>query len=103
MHGRERQMAEEGLARQPDHHVGVLAERPQQGELLHAGERLAEDEDALGFEFVEAVHRAHSRSEPGASRTFKPLMPGDIRIWQDSREEGATANASSSRSSSSVV
>ena len=103
MHGGKRQMAEEGLAREPDHHVGVLAERPQQGELLHAGEGFAEDEDALGFEFVEAVHVTHSRSEPGASRTFRPLMPGDIRIWQDSREEGATSHASSSRSSSSAV
>ena len=103
MHDRKRQMAEEGLAREPDHHVGVLAERPQQGELLHAGEGFAEDEDALGFEFVEPVHGAHSRSEPGASRTFRPLMPADIRIWQDSRDDGSTARASSSRSSSSVV
>src|SRR5262249_30487755 len=54
-------------------------------------------------EFVEPVHGAHSRSEPGASRTFRPLMPADIRIWHERRDDGSTAKASSSRSSSSVV
>src|SRR3954447_6106471 len=56
MEGRERQTAEERLARQPDHDVGVLAERPQQGDLLQTGKSLAEDVDARGLELVEMVH-----------------------------------------------
>src|SRR3954453_4974305 len=56
MEGRERQTAEEHLARQPDHDVGVLAERPQQVDLLEAAEGFAEDIDALGLELVEMVH-----------------------------------------------
>jgi hypothetical protein len=49
-------VAEKGLAGQPDHHVRILAERPQQGELLHAGERLTKDEDALRLKLVKPVH-----------------------------------------------
>ncbi len=56
MQGRERHAAEEGLARQPDHHVGILAERPQQRQLLQPREGLPEDVDALGLERVEMVH-----------------------------------------------
>ena len=57
MQGRERHAAEEGLARQPDHHVGILAERPQQRELLQPREGLPENVDALRLELVEVVHR----------------------------------------------
>src|SRR6478752_7823318 len=56
MEGRERQAAEKRLACQPDHDVGVLAERPQQGDLLQTAKSLAEDVDALGLELVEMVH-----------------------------------------------
>src|SRR6266702_3212033 len=61
MEGRERQAAEERFPRQPDHDVGVLAERPQQGDLLQAAEGLAEDIDALRLELVEMVHARGSR------------------------------------------
>src|SRR3546814_15173250 len=37
VHHGEGHMAEEGLARQPAHHVGILAERPQHGQRLAAG------------------------------------------------------------------
>ena len=57
MQRRKRHAAEEGLARQPDHHVGILAERPQQRELLQPREGFAENVDALGFERVEVIHR----------------------------------------------
>jgi hypothetical protein len=54
---RKRHAAEEGLARQPDHHVGIFPQRPQQRELLQPRERLAQNVDALRLEFVEMVHR----------------------------------------------
>jgi hypothetical protein len=53
---RERHAAKERLARQPDHHVGILAERPQQRELLQARERFPENVDALRLERVEMIH-----------------------------------------------
>ena len=55
--GREGHAAEEGLARQPDHHVGIFPQRPQQRELFQPCERLAQNVDALRLEFVEMVHR----------------------------------------------
>ena len=57
MQRRERHAAEERLARQPDHHVGILAERPQQRELLQPREGFAQNVDALRLELVEMVHR----------------------------------------------
>src|SRR4029078_2486195 len=57
MQGRKRDAAEEGLARQPDHDVGILAQRPQQRELLQTRERFAQNVDALRLEFVEMIHR----------------------------------------------
>jgi hypothetical protein len=62
VHDRERDAAEERLAGDPDHHVGILAERPQQRDPLHAGEALAEDEDALRFELVQPIQDTHSSS-----------------------------------------
>ena len=47
VHHRERDVAEERLARQPQHDVAVLAERPQDRELVDLVERLAQDVDAL--------------------------------------------------------
>jgi hypothetical protein len=59
MHRGERDPAEKRLARQPDHHVGILSQRPQQRQLLQPRERLAEDVDALRLQRVEVVHRGH--------------------------------------------
>src|SRR4030095_4361022 len=56
MHDRERDVAEERLARQPQHDVGILAQRPQHGDRLQAAEGLAQDVDALVFERVEVAH-----------------------------------------------
>ena len=53
---RKRHPAEEGLARQPDHHVGIFPQRPQQRELLQPRECFAQNVDALRLEFVEMVH-----------------------------------------------
>src|SRR5436853_5559292 len=103
MHYREWHASEERLACQPDHDVGVLAERPQQRDLVESRKSLAENEHALRFEFVETVHRRHSASEPGASRNFRPLVALDTRIWQHRRDVGSTAKASSSRSISSSL
>src|SRR5262245_36263028 len=67
MHDRAGHAPKERLARQPDHHVGILAERPQHGEALQPRECLAQDEDALGFELVETVHGVtliHARRAP---------------------------------------
>ena len=61
MHHRKRHAAEERLARKPDHHVGIFAERPQQRDLLQPRKRLAENENALRFEIVETVHHASLR------------------------------------------
>src|ERR1700761_7365480 len=57
VHARERHPAEEGLARQPDHDVGIFAQRPQQRELLQPRKSLAQDVDALRLQRVEMVHR----------------------------------------------
>ena len=65
MHGGERHAAEEGLARQPDHHVGILPQRPQQRELLQPRERLPENVDALRLELVEMVHRGWRQPSVG--------------------------------------
>ena len=56
VHDREGHAAEEGLAREPDHHVGVFSERPQQRDVLQPRECLAQNVDALRFELVETVH-----------------------------------------------
>src|SRR3981189_361649 len=45
VHGRAGHSAEEGLAREPDHHVGVFAKRPEDGNALEARERFAKDEN----------------------------------------------------------
>lgn len=49
-------MPHERLARQPDHHVAVLAKRPQQGQGLQLAIGLAQDENALGLELVQIIH-----------------------------------------------
>ena len=62
---RERHAAEEGLARQPDHHVGILPQRPQQRELFQPRERLPQNVDALRLELVEVVHRGRRQAVVG--------------------------------------
>jgi len=49
-------VAEKSLSRQPDHDVGVLAERPQHRDILDAVEGLTENENALAFELVQTIH-----------------------------------------------
>ncbi len=56
MHHGKRHPPEERLAGEPDHDVGVLAQRPQHGQPVDAVEGLAQDVDALRFEAVEMVH-----------------------------------------------
>jgi hypothetical protein len=53
MHHRKRHMAEEGLARQPQEDIGVLADGPQHGDLVDAVEGFAKDENALAFQSVQ--------------------------------------------------
>ena len=53
---RERHVAEERLARQPQQHGRVLADRPQHAEALEVAEGLAEDVNALLFQLIEVVH-----------------------------------------------
>ena len=67
MQRRERHPAEERLARQPDHHVGILAERPQQRQLLQPRESFAENVDALGLELVEMIHGQGCRRYRGSA------------------------------------
>src|SRR3984885_11579762 len=57
MQGRKRHAAKERLAREPDHDVGIFAERPQQRQLLEPREGFTENVDALRLEGVEVVHR----------------------------------------------
>ena len=103
VHDRKRHTAEEGFMSEPDHHVGILAERPQQRNLFKPGKGFAQDENALRFEVIKTVHRGHSIFDPGASRTRSPLVSGETRIWQQRRDVSSTANASSRRSTSSSV
>ena len=68
VHGGEGHAAEEGLAREPDHHVGIFSERPQEGDPLEARERFAKDENALRFQLVQAIQRASLRPVLAADR-----------------------------------
>jgi len=53
MNQRERHVAEEGLARQPQQHGRVFANAPQHRQAFKLVERLAQDVDALVFQFVQ--------------------------------------------------
>jgi hypothetical protein len=46
-------VTEEGIVREPNHDIGVLAQRPQQRDAPQSGENLAQDKNALRFEFAE--------------------------------------------------
>ena len=50
MDQREGDMAEKGLARQPEQDGGILADAPEHGEVLKFVESLAQDVDALVFQ-----------------------------------------------------
>jgi hypothetical protein len=80
---RKRQAPEEGLAGEPDHHIGILAERPQQGETLEARKTLAEDEDALCFELAEAIHaRVSRRRRVGAEKNRLAFGRSAVALFQ---------------------
>ena len=72
VHQRQRHVPEEGLAGQPQQHRAVLADRPEHHELLELAIRLAQDVDALGFEFVEMIHYAFLRPTILPSLTCRP-------------------------------
>ncbi len=77
---RKRHPPEKRLAGEPDHDVGIFAERPQQGETLETGEALPKDEDALGFELAETIHRAVHRTIHGAhSGALAGWRPRNLR------------------------
>jgi hypothetical protein len=61
----ERYAAEKGLTRQPDHHVGIFAERPQQRQLLQPRECFPENVDALGLERFEVIHGGRMETHIG--------------------------------------
>ena len=63
VHHRERHVAEERLAHQPQDDVAVLAERPEDRQLVQLGEGLAQDVDALRFQRVQVVHQSIPRSQ----------------------------------------
>jgi hypothetical protein len=77
---RERHVAEERLARQPQHDVAVLAERPQHGEAVQLGVGLAQHVDALRLKDVQMVHAHHLSASRGsashAGATGKPHTLG---------------------------
>ncbi len=57
LHHGKRHAAEECLAREPQHDIGILADRPQHAERLQPVIGFAQDVDALRLELVEMVHR----------------------------------------------
>src|SRR5690606_26729240 len=57
MHQRDRDVAEERLAGQPEQHGAVLADRPQHGEALEVRVRFTKDVYTLVLELVEMVLR----------------------------------------------
>ena len=56
LHHRKRHMAKKRLARQPDHDVRILANRPQHGQRLRLLIRFAQNIDAVGFQAIKAGH-----------------------------------------------
>ena len=56
VHERERDVAEERFARQPQQHGRILADAPEHREVLKLVERLAQDVNALVFEFRKIIH-----------------------------------------------
>ena len=49
-------MAQKGLAGQPNHDIGIFAERPKQRDLAELGKGFAQNVDALRLQLVETVH-----------------------------------------------
>ena len=68
---RERHVAEERLAREPEQDRAVLADRPQHAQVLELRVRLAKDEDALTLQLVEVVHN-QAGTLPTIKRNWKP-------------------------------
>ena len=61
-------MTEERLARQPEQHRAVLADRPEHHQLLELPVCLAEDVYALCFQLVQLVHEGPPDSVWAACR-----------------------------------
>src|SRR5262249_42608946 len=59
MHDGERHAAEERFACEPDHHIGVFTERPQQRHIAQTRIGLAQNEDTLRFKLIEPIHHGH--------------------------------------------
>ena len=57
MHERKGDMAEKGLAGQPQQHGGILADAPEHGQVFEFVEGLAQDVNALIFQFRKIVHK----------------------------------------------
>ena len=66
VHHRERHLAEERLAHQPQEDVAVLADRPQHAQPVEVAERLAQDVDALLLELVEVEQQTRQDREERA-------------------------------------
>ena len=92
VHDRERHVAEERLAGEPEHDVAVLAERPQDRDPVELGERLAQDVDALGLEAVQVVHAPAFLCSGVASDSRLSRLTGcsDVQA-HDSRVPATTA------------
>ena len=76
MHGRKRHAAEESLAREPDHHIGIFSQRPQQSELLQPCKGLAENVNALRLQLVEMIHRRRGAEGARHGRCLVELRGG---------------------------
>ena len=111
---RERHVAEERLARQPQQDRRVLADRPQHAQALEVPEGLAEDEDALLFELVEVVHGAgailtssfrqcYRDDKPAHSVCSSPMMRARNRLSSAPRRGAAGSFDSNGRSTVTVV
>ncbi len=61
MHDRERNAAHKGLARQPDHDIAVLAQRPEKRKRAKLAIGFTQNENALRLELIEIVHGAGGR------------------------------------------
>src|SRR4029079_15514472 len=81
---RERDMAEEGLARQPQQNRTVLADRPEHAEIAECRIRFTQDMDAAMFELIDLVHRSFLRSHappPSRSRSVRAFRSAtDLRV-----------------------
>ena len=76
VHQRQRNMAEEGFARQPEQHGAVLADRPQHAQVLEVAIGLTQDVYALGLEFFQVIHTQAFSFVGVAGKPGVPEKPG---------------------------